>query len=649
MKNMQHQRTRLLSLLLSLLMILSLVPAAALAQTPDPVTIRFESCGAEGTMPDVTISAGQDYTLPECGFTAPEGLVFSGWDYNDGQQVWPAGDPGQKICPTQDVQLQPYWAYSNERFPIDTLGLTLCQPQAGDSLVMPEGTPAKFQVTKAWQCNALLGSPRWLRYEPADGSTSTPEAVQPGDLLLLSIPFRPLESLYCLQQVKLRAEGLGDAVLTCHDNTAAMPEKAGQWCIREDPQQGMYWLHILLQEGTLHPGTPMDANTSIICFNPEGGSGYMRPVACRPGTSFCMPECTYRPPQGKVFDCWYFGTRLKPGQRMTIGRTGGKLNISALWKDAPHVHDFSGEWVSNETQHWHECSCGAKQDVAGHTLEWVVDREPTETRPGSRHQQCTVCGYQLPAEEIPAVKIYTVLIRYNSNGGIGSIASSKVTDITPEITFTLSGAKPTRRGMTFEGWSTEKNGAPMYQPGEEITLPAGEYTFYAVWSAAPAATRYTLDYQAGLFSPRDTVVESMENEAELTVTKQVPFHFGKAAFLGWSTRKNGSVEYRAGDQVKLSKDAPVLQLYPVWETPEKMTSYRLDYQAGFFAPRDTVVKSTADYAVLFVTDKVPFKFGQGTFLGWSTQKNGSAEYQAGDEITLYKDHPTLKLYAVWGK
>lgn len=63
------------------------------------------------------------------------------------------------------------------------------------------------------------------------------------------------------------------------------------------------------------------------------------------------------------------------------------------------------EWVSDDNTHWHECTCGDKIDEAAHAFEWVVDKTPTATEVGSRHQECTVCGHALPAVEIPAAAI----------------------------------------------------------------------------------------------------------------------------------------------------------------------------------------------------------------------------------------------------
>lgn len=69
---------------------------------------------------------------------------------------------------------------------------------------------------------------------------------------------------------------------------------------------------------------------------------------------------------------------------------------------ASHTHTYGTEWKSDAYKHWHECSCGDKADVAAHSFKWVVDKEATATKKGSKHEECKVCGYQRPAVEIPA-------------------------------------------------------------------------------------------------------------------------------------------------------------------------------------------------------------------------------------------------------
>lgn len=69
-----------------------------------------------------------------------------------------------------------------------------------------------------------------------------------------------------------------------------------------------------------------------------------------------------------------------------------------------HSHDYEETvWKSNETTHWHECSCGTQADVAAHTEgTGVVTKEPTETETGVMTYNCSVCGYEMRRETIPA-------------------------------------------------------------------------------------------------------------------------------------------------------------------------------------------------------------------------------------------------------
>ena len=76
----------------------------------------------------------------------------------------------------------------------------------------------------------------------------------------------------------------------------------------------------------------------------------------------------------------------------TIPATGG----------SEHSHSYGSEWKNDATNHWHECSCGDKADKAAHSFKWVVDKEATATKKGSKHQECKVCGYKKAAVEIPA-------------------------------------------------------------------------------------------------------------------------------------------------------------------------------------------------------------------------------------------------------
>ena len=70
---------------------------------------------------------------------------------------------------------------------------------------------------------------------------------------------------------------------------------------------------------------------------------------------------------------------------------------------ATHSHSYGTEWKYDDTNHWHECECGAKTDIAAHSAsEWIVDTAATETAEGAKHKECTVCKNVLETATIPA-------------------------------------------------------------------------------------------------------------------------------------------------------------------------------------------------------------------------------------------------------
>ena len=68
-----------------------------------------------------------------------------------------------------------------------------------------------------------------------------------------------------------------------------------------------------------------------------------------------------------------------------------------------HTHKYGTEWKYDETNHWHECECGNKADITAHNFKWIVDRKATTAEKGSKHEECTVCGYKKAAVDIPKI------------------------------------------------------------------------------------------------------------------------------------------------------------------------------------------------------------------------------------------------------
>jgi len=70
------------------------------------------------------------------------------------------------------------------------------------------------------------------------------------------------------------------------------------------------------------------------------------------------------------------------------------------------AHKWNSRWLWNTylNGHWRKCdhaSCAAVKDAAKHTLEWCSDSKPYGAKPGSRHQECQICGYKGDPEPVP--------------------------------------------------------------------------------------------------------------------------------------------------------------------------------------------------------------------------------------------------------
>ena len=116
------------------------------------------------------------------------------------------------------------------------------------------------------------------------------------------------------------------------------------------------------------------------------------------------------PEAGKVFDKWVVlegNVTLADATKATTTFTmpGNDVKLEATYKDAPpsHTHSYGTEWKYDDTDHWQECECGDKANIAAHNAsEWIVDTAATETADGAKHKECTVCKKVLETAPIPA-------------------------------------------------------------------------------------------------------------------------------------------------------------------------------------------------------------------------------------------------------
>lgn len=100
-------------------------------------------------------------------------------------------------------------------------------------------------------------------------------------------------------------------------------------------------------------------------------------------------------------------TVSEPGAYSVKVTASDGVRVSSETESAPveiSIEDHTtGEWNTDGTSHWKVCSvCGDKVNVESHSFKWVVDKAASAKEAGIKHEECTVCGYEKAAVEIPA-------------------------------------------------------------------------------------------------------------------------------------------------------------------------------------------------------------------------------------------------------
>lgn len=108
-----------------------------------------------------------------------------------------------------------------------------------------------------------------------------------------------------------------------------------------------------------------------------------------------------------------FDSSAAGSRTLTISYKGARTTYTVEISDPEpgHTHQWGDGWSHDAGYHWHECGaqgCPVKENkekdgYAAHTPgAWITDQGATASRPGSRHRECTVCGYETARETIPA-------------------------------------------------------------------------------------------------------------------------------------------------------------------------------------------------------------------------------------------------------
>ena len=447
---------------------------------PAEYTVRFNANGGGGTMADVTGVSGS-YTLPACGFTEPEGKQFKGWSTSaDGSVI-----SGTTYEVSSDTTFYAIWE-SKEYSIIVTdgkatigAGSEISKAAQGTTITLTANAAPDGKVFDKWE--VVSGS-----ITLADANSATTTFTMPAEAVSVkatyTIPHTHTydQEIQKPETLKLAADCTNDAVYfkscscgeisTTETFTAAGTQLGHAWASDWSKDTDNHWkecsrCHEKKDEAAHDYGSdnicdtcgydktvPHTHNLTLVpakapTCTEKGNTAYYTCNGCdkwfedatgaseiTDKTSVILAATGHSASDWKsdntdhwkectVVGCgviiedskaahtageWIIDT---PATATTSGSKHKECTVCGYTMTTEtipatgggeHTHSYGSEWKYDADNHWHECSCGDKADKAAHDFKWVVDKEATATKKGSKHEECKVCGYKKAAVEIPA-------------------------------------------------------------------------------------------------------------------------------------------------------------------------------------------------------------------------------------------------------
>ncbi len=448
---------------------------------PAEYTVRFNANGGGGTMADVTGVSGS-YTLPACGFTEPEGKQFKGWSTSaDGSVI-----SGTTYEVSSDTTFYAIWE-SKEYSIIVTDGKATIG--AGSEI-----SKAAQGTTITLTANAAPDGKVFDKWIVESGNTTLEDANSETTTFIMPDSEVSVKATYTIphthtydqeiqkpETLKSAADCTNDAVYfkscscgeisTTETFTAAGTQLGHAWASDWSKDTDNHWkecsrCHEKKDEAAHDYGSdnicdtcgydktvPHTHNLTLVpakapTCTEKGNTAYYTCDGCdkwfedatgaseiTDKTSVILAATGHSASDWKsdntdhwkectVVGCgviiegskaahtageWIIDTPAtattsgsKHKECTVCGYTMATETISATG-GGEHTHSYGSEWKNDADNHWHECSCGDKKDTAAHTAgEWIIDTPATATTSGTKHKKCTVCGYTMATETIPA-------------------------------------------------------------------------------------------------------------------------------------------------------------------------------------------------------------------------------------------------------
>ena len=338
-------------------------------------TVSFDANGGTGTMTDVTGVSGE-YTLPANSFTAPDGKQFKAWSVGGVEKA--AGD---KITVTANTTVTAVWEAIEYNVTVTGgtasvgAGTPITKATMGTTVTLTAGAAPTGKVFDKWE--VVSGG-----ITLADANSATTTFTMPASTVSVKATYKNAPHTHTYNQETVKPEALKTPADCTHNAVYFKSCSCGAISTTDT--------FVAMNTALGHAYGSDWKYDSTNHWHECSRCHDKKDEAAHSASEWIIDTAATETAEGaKHKECTVCKKVLETA---TIPATGSS-----------HTHSYGTDWKYDDTNHWHECQCGDKADIAAHSAsEWIIDTAATETAEGAKHKECTVCKKVLETATIPA-------------------------------------------------------------------------------------------------------------------------------------------------------------------------------------------------------------------------------------------------------
>lgn len=274
-------------------------------ENKEKCTISFDKGDGNGSMADVKVEKGKEYTLPKCTFTAPEGKEFAAWEIEGTKK-----QAKESIVVNKDTNIKALW---KDKLPENKEKL---EP------VMPFPLMGQTNVTNFEHFITYKNETESAEYLKSIEKVIVKHKGKTQEIT----GAKGIDSTDFMGNANKKLAFPFDSKLDEDDTITIISSKYKNVLIKilnvTDVGNDIYY--------TLSANVEGQKIVRIIHFDANGGTNNMSDVEVENGTIYSLPECTITPPKGYEFKAWeYLGDESEVGHKYQINKD---VTIKAIWK-----------------------------------------------------------------------------------------------------------------------------------------------------------------------------------------------------------------------------------------------------------------------------------------------------------------------------